>query len=121
MALTLPKFIPRLIFGSANRASRSYEELVQKYQGKLASGGKASGRFLPTKVSFEQRDDLIKKLSNLVEGLNKRVEKLSETDFDEYVLPHPILGKLTLREMLYFTIYHVEHHHVAAKRNLTNP
>jgi hypothetical protein len=25
-------------------------------------------------------------------------------------LPHPLLGKLTLREMLYFTAYHADHH-----------
>lgn len=26
--------------------------------------------------------------------------------------PHPLLGKLTLREMMFFTIYHVQHHEV---------
>ena len=31
-------------------------------------------------------------------------------DLDKYVLPHPLLGKVTLREMLYFTIHHNEHH-----------
>jgi len=25
---------------------------------------------------------------------------------DQYQLPHPVLGKLTIREMLFFTIYH---------------
>jgi hypothetical protein len=25
---------------------------------------------------------------------------------DEYLLPHPLIGKLTIREILYFTIYH---------------
>ena len=34
------------------------------------------------------------------------VEKWDETELDQYMLPHPILGKLTVREMLFFTIYH---------------
>jgi len=35
---------------------------------------------------------------------------MDEDDLDRVMLPHPLLGKLTLREMLFFTIYHVEHH-----------
>jgi hypothetical protein len=33
-------------------------------------------------------------------------------------LPHPLLGKLTLREMIYFTIYHVQHHHKLVQNQL---
>jgi hypothetical protein len=29
-----------------------------------------------------------------------------ESELDSYILPHPILGKLTIREMLFFTLYH---------------
>jgi hypothetical protein len=46
------------------------------------------------------------------------MDKFSEAQLDEYVLPHPILGKLTIREMLYFTIYHATHHHLATLKNL---
>jgi hypothetical protein len=46
-----------------------------------------------------------------VTTLNKRLKKYSEASLDELILPHPLLGKLTLREMLYFTIYHAGHHH----------
>ena len=38
------------------------------------------------------------------------VHKWSEDDLDLYVIPHPLMGKLTFREILYFTIYHVKHH-----------
>jgi hypothetical protein len=34
------------------------------------------------------------------------------------VLPHPLLGKLTIREMLYFTVYHGEHHRLHTEQNL---
>ena len=36
--------------------------------------------------------------------------KLSEKDLDKYILPHPLLGRMPLREMLFFTIYHTQHH-----------
>ena len=119
-ALTLPKFVPNLLFGKSNRDSIDYGTLVKNYQAKLAAGGKASGRFVPPEIGFEQRETLKNKLLKTVEELTKRIETFSETQLDEYVLPHPILGKLTIREMLYFTIYHVEHHHKNAVKNLEN-
>ena len=120
MALSLPKFVPNLLFGKANRDSRDYDNLVAKYQGKLVAGGKASGRFIPPEISFDKRESLKNKLLKTVGELTKKIERFSEDELDEYLLPHPILGKLTLREMLYFTIYHVEHHHINGIKNLAN-
>lgn len=119
-ALAIPKFVPNLIYGSADRPSRNYDELVQIYLRKLAAGGKASGRFIPKAIWFSHRTDLIRNLMTTVVALSKRVEKQTEDDLDKYLLPHPILGKLTFREMLLFTIYHVEHHHKNAISNLSN-
>ncbi|MCC2547598.1 DinB family protein [Hymenobacter sp. BT175] len=110
-ALLLPRVALRLLFGRANRPSRSYEELVQRYQQKLAAGGKASGRFVPPVVGAARQSALGRKLEAAVARLVKRAAGYSEQDLDAFVLPHPLLGKLTLREMLYFTLYHVEHHH----------
>ena len=110
-ALNLPKFIPRMLFGKANRPSRSYDEVVARYQDKLAQGGKASGKYVPAAVTVAQRDALIDKLNDLVEKLSRSLGSYREEDLDTILLPHPLLGKLTLREMLYFTIYHVQHHH----------
>jgi hypothetical protein len=118
MALTLPKIVASLLFGKAQRNSLSYDEIVAQYQSRLATGSKASKRFIPPEISFEKRETLKTQLLNVVHGLTAKVEKFSEKQLDEYVLPHPILGKLTIREMLYFTIYHVEHHHRAVLRNL---
>ncbi len=120
MALTLPKFVPNLLFGKAKQNSIDYDSLVAKYQGKLAGGSKASGRFIPPEISFEKCGRLKNKLLKTVKNLTYKIDKFSEEQLDEYLLPHPILGKLTIREMLYFTIYHVEHHHQNALRNLEN-
>ena len=50
LAFSLPKFVVKLYAGKPNRASRSYDELVNKYKLKLQQGGKASGRFIPQKI-----------------------------------------------------------------------
>lgn len=119
LALFLPLFILKFSFGKANRASRTYEALVERYQLKLAQGGKSTAQFLPKTVLFTDRSKLTDKLNNLVASLIHKVESLSEEQLDYYILPHPLLGKLTLREMLYFTIYHVGHHQKQVEENLT--
>jgi DinB superfamily len=106
----LPKFFFSLIFGKSSRPSRSYDQLVDRYHQKLESGGRASGRFIPPPVTFAQRDALTATLRKLINILCKQVNRFSENDLDTYILPHPLLGKLTIREMMYFTIYHVQHH-----------
>ena len=119
-AMGLPKFIPKLLFGTANRPSKSYEALVEKYTRKLKEGGRATGRFVPKIVNATQKDDLIKQLSFLVQRLCHKTDKQTEEALDTLILPHPLLGKLTVREMLYFTAYHVEHHRQLILRGLEN-
>ncbi len=119
-ALGYPKFVPRLLFGKANRPSKTYEELINRYNEKLSLGGRASGRFVPAAISANQKDELIKLILASVNKLCKRIEKLNETELDNLILPHPLLSKITIREMLYFTAYHVEHHENIIKRDLKN-
>jgi len=109
-AYSLPKFALTILFGKTNRPSKTYDEVVTKYKTKLAAGGKASGPFIPPTIKFEKKDELIKKYDQQKQKLISKIEKQSETDLDKYILPHPLLGKVTLREMLYFTIHHNEHH-----------
>ncbi len=109
-ALKLPKFTLQAMFGSANQPSRSYEAICQVYKDTLAAGGVASGRYLPDQqspdnaemVKQELLDQFLKASVNLVSA----AEKWNERDLDGYLLPHPLIGKLTIREMLYFMIYH---------------
>ncbi|MCX8489735.1 MAG: DinB family protein [Cyclobacteriaceae bacterium] len=108
-AFALPAFLLRLVFGTANRKSRSYEELVARYHDKLKAGGRASGRFVPPPKT-DSVEKLSATLTKIVQVLAKRIDRFTETQPNLLLLPHPLLGKLTLREMLYFTIYHVQHH-----------
>lgn len=110
LAYRLPKFALLILFGKTNRPSRTYDELVTKYKTKLTAGGKARGPFVPPVTSFEKKEALIRKYEEQKQKLITKVEKQSEKDLDTYILPHPLLGKVTLREMLFFTIHHNEHH-----------
>ena len=109
-ALMLPAFIIRLLFGRSNRPSRSYDELVSRYRQKLQAGGRAPSRFQPNGCTFVGRIELAKALMKEADGLARKAGRFSVSDLDTLILPHPLLGKVTLREMLYFTIYHVGHH-----------
>jgi hypothetical protein len=118
LAFGLPKFFIRLVFGKANRPGRTYEDLMKKYLIKLEHGGRATARFIPKAIALNEKEIISKALTKTVHALCLKIENVAEQDLDTCILPHPLLGKLTLREMLYFTIYHVRHHHEATKRNL---
>ena len=106
----VPRLLLRLKFGSVKHSSRSYEAIIQSYQDALDNGGKATGDYVPRAVKKLERDALIKRFENEMSVLIKQVGKWSEKNLDNTNVPHPLIGNLTLREMLYFTIYHTEHH-----------
>jgi hypothetical protein len=112
LAWYLPLFLVRWIGGKPNRNSRSYDELKDKYNKKLSEGGRASGRFVPKPIEINYGkqtllDNWTKATSKFICTLNKN---RSEQDLDNYLVKHPLLGRITLRELAYFTIFHTEHH-----------
>lgn len=118
IGLLLPKQLIRYNFGMPDRPSAGYEGLVSQYRELLSKGGKASGRYLPEMVSFSNRNRKMTALQKSVDKICRRLSRFSEPELDQYLLPHPLLGRITLREMLYFTIYHVEHHGLILKKDL---
>ena len=117
MALLVPKWFLLWRFGKPNRAARDYEALVARYSEKLVAGGRALGRFLPPAVSGSEVERMAADLRNVVSKFIQRVNGWSERDLDRVLLPHPLLGKLTVREMLFFTMYHVRHHQALVERD----
>ncbi|HIE41466.1 MAG TPA: DinB family protein [Candidatus Aenigmarchaeota archaeon] len=119
-AFGVPKFILKSKFGIANRASRSSDDLIERYLEKLKTAKPTPSRFQPVIINFSKREKTISLLHKKVDKLCKRAMKFSEKDLDYYILPHPLLGKLTLIELLYFTNYHVKHHGELLKKALKN-
>ena len=119
-AFAYPKFIVRLMTGKPNRPSRTYDELVAKYKLKLQQGGRAPAQFAPAPVLPAYGKE------KLVADFRKSMQKLSnairvnwkDPQLDQYIAPHPLLGKITLRELGYFTILHTYHHLDSIKNRL---
>lgn len=122
LAYSLPKFLLSLKFGKSNRPSKTYDQLVEKYKTKIAEGGRATGPFIPPIVLFDKKGWLLKTYEAEKSSFIRKIRKQNEKDLDKYILPHPLLGKLTLREMLFFTIYHNEHHlQLLKQRHMPTP
>lgn len=112
--LSYPRWLVRLRFGKARR-SRSYEELVAFYQSKLSQGGRASGRYVPQVSEAPAdpqlaRDEILEKWQRAVGLLVENLDAWSEDQLDKLQFPHPLMGPLSVREMLFFTHYHNLHH-----------
>jgi hypothetical protein len=124
MALKIPRVVLRLRFGRSRRESRSFAAIRTEYVDvALAGGAVASGRFLPevTGTGPEVRQRIIAGWNETGRRLEQALSPWSEADLDRYLLPHPLLGKLSLREMLFFTLYHTMHHVNDVQRLLGKP
>ena len=47
----------------------------------------------------------------------KTLKRWSDQQLDHYVLPHPLMGKMPVREIIMWTAYHVDHHTKALMSN----
>jgi len=118
--LGLPRPLLLLLFGRARAPLRPYDEVRTTYYAALDAGGQA-GRFAPS--ALEVRGDLAdareRVLSHHAQAVGELVAAINawtDASVARYRLPHPLLGKLPVLEMLYFTVYHNQHHAVVAAR-----
>lgn len=119
LALGLPRLMPRVMFGSTKQGSKTYETIIQEYKGKLSQGAKASKSFSPSTTTKQyDKQKLLNQWDKIGQQLIHRVSACSDQDLDKYRLPHPILGKLTFREMLFFTHFHIGFHIESMQRKV---
>lgn len=118
-ALRLPRIVLRVMFGKSRRESVTYDALVERYRGVLEAGGKA-GKFAPSPREEQDpaawRAEILAQHAEANRALRAAIGRWSERALDSYQMPHPLLGKLTVREMLYFTLYHQLHHIAVVER-----
>lgn len=112
-ALSMPKFLLRFKFGKANREVRDYETVIKRYNERLKT--------VPEGVTFgpsrkmhvpklKDKSYIITRLQCESKKLQYKTRKMSDKNLDTLILPHPLMGKMIVREMLMWTPYHVEHH-----------
>ena len=114
LALRLPPLLLRLRFGVHQGESRKFDALKTTYLGALAAGGQA-GRFAPSEEPApldppKRRAEIMTSWREVTQDLCKAVARWDEKALDAVQGPHPLLGNLSLREMLEFTVYHTTHH-----------
>jgi hypothetical protein len=109
-ALGYPKFVIRIVAGKPNRTTRTFDQTKARYQEKLSQGGQASGRYIPPPVPSSDKNALLNRYTSEKDRMLKKIGQWSEKNLDAYLLPHPLLGKITVREMLFFTTFHTDHH-----------
>jgi len=118
-ALSMPKFLLRYKFGKANRPVRDYDAIVKRYQERLkdAAGKTFKGSQNMKVPSFKDKDYLITRLQVEQKKLQAKTKRLKNTNLDSLILPHPLMGKMPVREIIMWTAYHVEHHTNTLKEN----
>ena len=118
--LRVPRWLLRLRFGSGG-VSRGYTEMKQVYLARLARGASA-GRFAPSPLtkgaSDVERGRVMTHHAAAIEHLIEMIGRWPEPAFDTRKLPHPLLGAITVREMLFFTVYHNRHHVDGVRRKV---
>jgi hypothetical protein len=120
-ALRLPRIVLGLAFGRAAGPARTYEQMTATYHAALDAGAKA-GRFGPTPSPFPadpapRRAEIMAERDRVSAALDVAAARWRDAALDRYRMPHPVLGKLTVREMLTFTLLHNLHHmHVVERR-----
>ena len=114
--MSIPKFVMKATFGTNNRTERTIDELYAKYQVALDKGQKAPAKFSPVLIGNDKKKDVLEKFDYARVKLMKILDKWDEAALSKYILPHPAIGKLTIREMMYFTMFHTEHHLEIIKR-----
>ncbi len=114
--LLLPKNKIESNFGLSERNSISNDDLIQNYLKALANGVKATAAFIPELNIDTNIEDLVDQGKHLLRVFISNLENWSEEDLERYNCPHPVLGNTTVREILYFTIYHVQHHNEIIKK-----
>jgi len=98
-------------FGNPKDASWGYEHIFEQYSAAVIGPGFKA----PPNVSALPEEDLTKEtLKNnwktIAQKMSDRLEQWNEADLDKYAMPHPVLGALSVRQMLFFTHLHTVHH-----------
>jgi hypothetical protein len=110
LSLNIPKVVLKQLYDTNNGTCQNYDEVVWRYQRSLSGGAKATFPFQP-KISMVPIRFLVEKLwENSAKELLQSMDSWTEEELDTYLIPHPIIGKITVRELLFFTVYHIQHH-----------
>ena len=105
-------------FGTAKEASKKYTEIVAIYEEALLTRNPTNNPYISKDIESTSREKYLSNWNMIGEKYQERLDQWTEKDLDKYRIPHPVLGKLTVREMMFFTINHNFHHLKIMKKYL---
>lgn len=105
-------------FGYIDREVQDYDTIISHYTTTLLQGGKAPDKFVPKGVTWVEKNALIKNFQELIAHFAFLFDNYSEKELHSLILPHPLLGNLTLTEMFYLMTHHATHHLRQTQNNL---
>ncbi len=105
-------------FGKIERPLWDYDTVIANYKDALAKGGKAPEKFLPEAVQPEDKIGLTADLRQTLDIIQQLLGNYTEEELDTIVMPHPLLGIMTVREMFFLMAYHAIHHLRQTEQNL---
>ncbi len=119
-AIHLGIAVPRaalLVFGRGTGVSRRLGDVRDAYFAQLQAGATA-GIYTPLREGADAGDakararqnQLVGRWENTNARLARALTAWSEEDLDRYRMPHPIMGRVTVREMCLFALLHAVHH-----------
>lgn len=111
-ALSYPRFLLKFKFGLCNREPRNYNTVAKKYQKKLLEN-KERAKVFNQKLKnpkLNERERLLTRLQIQSKKLQYKTKKISDKNLDTLIIPHPLMGKMTVREIIMWTAHHTEHH-----------
>lgn len=116
-ALSTAKDQLKSSFGTSLRAPYKYDEIKLRYDVKLKSGTVQAPRpFVYQDIEKKTQEELLALFLSELNELCDHIDEWDERDLTTYQLPHPALGLLTLKEMIFFTDIHTDHHYVQISR-----
>ena len=122
-ALRLPRWVLRLRFGSPV-GPRPFPSVVERYLGLLSEGAGARGGYLPRATQPDEsleaaRERLMGRWAGLGRALCRELETWQDRDLDRANLPHPLLGPMTVREIVAWSWFHGQHHRERVRERLS--
>lgn len=106
-------------------ASRDFTTMRETYLETLKNMPSETLRQLGSRVTLEEHQDLdayktqlISSFANAIENFNTALEGFIETNLEQLAMPHPVMGLLSSREMVFFTVFHNTHHQNGIQRLL---
>lgn len=117
--LKLPRFI-FFVFGKQNH-QRDFKTLLADYIGSktpIYIGPLEPASIQPPPNAKQLIHEMVSDWVKVSMELASQLDTIPENDFDQYSLPHPSMGMLSYREMMYVFIIHPIHHTYKVEQKL---